>query len=387
MVTRNLTWGCLALAIGTAALEAQLASPAPPAAVAPGTNAPAPAIAFATPVYDAGRVRSGDPVKYTYVFTNTGAATLELKNVQPSCGCTTAGEWTRKVEPGQTGVIPVQFNTGVYSGLQIKTINVTSSDPAHPTTMLQLKVTIWKPVDVTPTYAIFNVPVESPSSTVQVRLVNNTEEQISLSSPESNNRAFTASLSTNQLGKECVVTVSSVPPLPVGSTVGEISVKTTSTNAPLIKITALATVQPAVVIAPPQVILPQAPLAAALSPAINIQSFSTNQVSVTDPAVNLPGVEVQLNTVQTGRVWTATLRFPQGFEIPPGRQVFFTAKSTHPQFQEIKVPVTQLPRPVAPAPVAQPSATPQVIPPRPGPQAAAVPPRLALPPTPPTPGR
>ena len=60
---------------------------------------------FATPLYDFGRMKAGDPVKYTYLFTNTGDRLLLLNSVQPQCGCTTAGDWTKQVEPGQTGSI------------------------------------------------------------------------------------------------------------------------------------------------------------------------------------------------------------------------------------------------------------------------------------------
>src|SRR5215510_7123219 len=64
-----------------------------------------PQIQFDNQVYDFEKVTAGDVVKHTFIFTNTGNQTLELTDVHPSCGCTTAGDWTRKVEPGQTGLI------------------------------------------------------------------------------------------------------------------------------------------------------------------------------------------------------------------------------------------------------------------------------------------
>src|SRR5215831_12803038 len=85
------------------------AVPAIPAA-APATNAGGGKIQFEMPNYDFGKSKAGDPVKYTFVFTNIGTETLEIKNVRPGCGCTTAGEWTKKVEPGKTGTIPIQVN-------------------------------------------------------------------------------------------------------------------------------------------------------------------------------------------------------------------------------------------------------------------------------------
>ena len=76
-------------------------------------------------MYDFGRIKAGEPVKYTYVFTNTGDALLILNSVQPQCGCTAAGEWTKQVEPGKTGNIPIQFNTMGYGGNVFKQVTVT----------------------------------------------------------------------------------------------------------------------------------------------------------------------------------------------------------------------------------------------------------------------
>src|SRR6202142_236538 len=84
------------LVLGMAISDAQPTS-APPAVAMTSTNGVGPKIQFATPIYDFGRVRSGDLVKYTYVFTNTGDRMLMVTAVQPGCHCTTAGEWTKQI--------------------------------------------------------------------------------------------------------------------------------------------------------------------------------------------------------------------------------------------------------------------------------------------------
>src|SRR5262245_19519889 len=79
----------------------QAAKPQPtPFDIALTSGNAGPRIHFQTPVYDFGKIKSGDPAKYTFIFTNVGDAVLILTNVQPQCGCTTAGEWSRRVEPG-----------------------------------------------------------------------------------------------------------------------------------------------------------------------------------------------------------------------------------------------------------------------------------------------
>ncbi|HWI57094.1 MAG TPA: hypothetical protein VNZ22_07695, partial [Bacillota bacterium] len=82
--------------------------------------------------------------------------------------------------------------------------------------------------------------------------------------------------------------------------------------------------------------------------------------------VNVPGIGAQLKEIQPGKVFSATLTFPQGFEIAQGQQVQLTLKSSHPQFPVIKVPVAQMPRPMAPP---RPPAGPPTLPPPMLPQA------------------
>src|SRR5689334_22874776 len=112
----------------TVALQAQQPQAVPgvntgsSAAAVPAPSTGGPQIQFDNQVYDFGKVTAGDVVKHTFVFTNTGTQTLELSDVHPSCGCTTAGDWTRKVEPGQTGSIPLQVNTANFNGAVTKTV-------------------------------------------------------------------------------------------------------------------------------------------------------------------------------------------------------------------------------------------------------------------------
>src|SRR5439155_10483878 len=137
---------------------------------------------------------------------------------------------------------------------------------------LQIKGTVWKPIEINPQFAVLNVPVDSPgSASTTVKIINNMEEPVTLSPPESNNKSFSVELSTNQPGKEFQLTIKAVPPLAPGPVQGQITIKTSSTNVPLLTCTAWANVQPAVAVIPPQITLPAGPLAVKQSPTITIQ--------------------------------------------------------------------------------------------------------------------
>jgi hypothetical protein len=364
----NLVSACSLLFAGTTLVSAQQSPPAPAKTPAAATAAPAtisvsaigPKIVFETPVYDFAKVKSGELIKHTFVFTNTGDELLILTNVQPSCGCTTAGEWTHQVEPGKTGTIPIQFNSANYSGQVMKTVTVTSNDKGQPTTALQIKGTVWKPIDINPSFAVLNIPPESQSNVVsKIHVVNNMEELVTLSPPESNNKSFTASLVTNTPGKDFDVIVTAVPPFDQPTMQAQITMKTSSTNMPSVTLTAWANVQQAVTVNPAQLMVGAGPLVTKQPLSITIQNNGSKPLKITDPAVDIKDVEVKVNESNPGKTFNITLNFPEGFELKGGRAEF-TAKSDHPKFPLIKVPISQLPKPVA-----IPSAPQQVVPLRP----------------------
>jgi hypothetical protein len=316
--------------------------PAPPAA----TNGIGPKIQFETMVHDFGRAKCGDQVKYTYIFTNVGDQLLELSGVQ-ACGCITA-DWTKKVEPGQTGAVPIGFNSASYNGPVIKTIAVTCNDRTNPRPMLQFKGTVWKPIEVSPQMAVLNLTADSPLTSVTVVITNNMPEPITLSALQCNNPAFAVQLKTNQPGKEFRLVIAPAAPLPPGTSQAQITLKTSSTNTPVISITALANVKPPVTVNPPQIVLPTAPLAHAQTNTIILINNSTNAMVLSELMVNATGVEVQLKELLLGREFTAALTFPQGFEIAPGQKAELTIKLSLPMLPTLRVPILQAPRPAPP---------------------------------------
>ncbi len=347
----------LALMGATGVSQAQTPAAPPSAPGALTTNGVGGKLQFATNAYDFGRVRSGEAPKYSYVFTNTGVETLEVRDVH-ACGCITLGAWTKRVEPGQTGVIPLTYNSaGFPSGAFFKTISVGSSDKAQPMCSLQLKGTIWREVDVTPQFVNFSIAAGAAGGSSVVVITNNTDQPLLLSEPQCNNPAFGAQLKTNQFGRGYVLVISRLPPLTPGVAQAQVTVKSSFTNLPLLIVTAWANVQAPITIIPAQITLGPAPLVAAQSVTVTIQNFSTNAVVLSEPAVTAKGVQVELKEVHPGHLFNAELTFPKGFEVSRGQQAEFSVKSSHLQYPVIKVPLFQLPPPSAPLPAPAPAAT------------------------------
>jgi len=339
--TKNSCTGLVCLLMGGAVFAADQPATSLSPAAAPATNVLGPKIQFETTVHDFGRAMSGEQVKYIYTFKNVGDQTLEVSGVQ-ACGCLTT-DFTRKTEPGMTGSVPVSFNSSAYGGPVFKAITVTSNDKSNPRAQLQFKGTVWKALEVIPPFAVFNqLNVESPPATITVRIVNNLDEQVTLSEPVSQNPAFAAEVKTVKPGKEFQVVVSTVPPLTQGSVNGKITIKTTSSKSPEITINALANgVQPVVSVNPSQLLLPGAPLATQQTRSVDIVNHGPNTLSLSEPTVNMPGVDVQLKEMTPGHLYAAMLTFPQGFAIPQGEHIELSVKSSLASAPVIKVPIIQ----------------------------------------------
>jgi hypothetical protein len=315
------------------------------------TNAATPHIQFQVTTFDFGKLSSGQAARHDFTFTNTGNAVLEISAVRPSCGCTTAGEWSKSVEPGKTGTIPLQFNSAGFSGTVLKTATVTCNDPAMPTLTLQLSGNVWREIDANPQYAILNGSAESVADAkTTVKVINNGEQPLTINSLEVNNPMFVAEYKTIQPGKEFEVSVKAVPPINPGSTHGIITLKTSSTNMPQVQITAMLMLQPVISVVPPQVTVPSAPVPNALNHAITIRNSGTNVVKLSDPTVTDNRVTATLKETEAGRAFTLDINIPQGFEAKPGQNNEVVIKTSHPLYPELKIPILQPVAPIAPAP-------------------------------------
>ena len=196
-----------------------------------------PRIQFVHTTNDFGWVVAGALLKHDFIFTNTGTAPLRITDVKANCGCTTAGEWSREVLPGQTGVIPLQFQTPKLDLLTVKEATVSCNDSNQPLVRLELRATLWRPVAVEPEWVVLNVTNRLVTEQTEVvRIVNQEPTTLILSAPVGDNRLFEATLKTNIPGREYELHIRSVPPLGNSPLSGHFILQTSSTNQPEIRV-------------------------------------------------------------------------------------------------------------------------------------------------------
>ncbi len=104
-----------------------------------------PDMKFQNTLHDFGTINSGDKVRFSFAFTNTGKSDLIIGDARGSCGCTVPNFPTEPIAPGDTGSIQVVFNSRGKSGMQNKSITVlTNCEPA--TKVLTIKANV-KPTE------------------------------------------------------------------------------------------------------------------------------------------------------------------------------------------------------------------------------------------------
>ena len=77
-------------------------------------------IKFYEETYDFGKISEGEVVTHRFKFKNVGENPLIIKDVKPSCGCTTPNYSKDPVPPGGEGFIDVSFNSKGREGTQHK---------------------------------------------------------------------------------------------------------------------------------------------------------------------------------------------------------------------------------------------------------------------------
>ena len=92
-----------------------------------------PYIKFKDTKYNFGFIKQGHTVKTEYTFTNTGKEPLIISNIEVTCGCTVAEFPHYPINPGESGMILITFNTKEKEDRQDRTVNVISNASNSPT--------------------------------------------------------------------------------------------------------------------------------------------------------------------------------------------------------------------------------------------------------------
>lgn len=95
-----------------------------------------PEIVLGTDSFEFGEVVNGVIAEKDLTITNNGGAPLVIEEISTSCGCTTAEANPSAINPGESGVLHIEFDSGAHgpelTGELMRQIFLQTNDPNNP---------------------------------------------------------------------------------------------------------------------------------------------------------------------------------------------------------------------------------------------------------------
>lgn len=310
-------------------------------------NADQPIIAPMEMVHDFGEQWIGPKFEYTFKVKNKGTKPLEITRVRPSCGCTIAGNYPRKLDPGETGDFPFAIDSTKVRGRYEKYVTVTSNDPVNSDIKLRLRGEVKRYVDVLPAAANFGRIVGSDVQERVLKVTNNTENPLELELDTENDTIFDFNLVEVEPGKQFELRVKTKPDVDQGAYRSNAILKTNVDAQREIKVIATGTVPSRLDVVPNQIILPNTAPGSADRDLIRIVRFSnygSTPVKVTEAKVDSDQIKTTINERTPGKNYDIRIEIPGSFN-PPVTGNTLTLMTDDAKQPRLEIPVRGIARP------------------------------------------
>lgn len=186
-------------------------------------------------IFDFGKVRAEDAVEHTFVFRNSGAEMLEVKNVQmtPPLAVT---KMSQQVQPGETASVTVRLGqprkAGDFEGLVVVQFTKDNS----PTAIFRVRGRVVRPIDFDPLAAFFITTFKGESKQQSIEMTNYEGEPLQAVTVEYNSDRFAADVKTLEPGRRFRVTVTVKESAAAGKTSEKLRLLTSRERQPVIEI-------------------------------------------------------------------------------------------------------------------------------------------------------
>ncbi len=137
---------------------------------------------------DFGKIYKGEKITRKFTIKNIGSDTLEVSNVQASCGCTAAMIDKKKIAPNDSGTLSTTFDSKNFSGKVSKTITLTTNDSINLQLPLKFSVTILQEFTLTPQQIIFKEVKLGETAIANLKIKNTSDKPLKLLSWKSSDK-------------------------------------------------------------------------------------------------------------------------------------------------------------------------------------------------------
>lgn len=303
-----------------------------------------PAIKFDTPAFSFGRVMAGKPIECVYYFTNTGNGPLEILKVRPGCSCTVTGEYSKIVQPGDTGKIPIKMDTSKLAGRKTsKTIAVYTNIPGPDKEVrLTLVGDIWQGIECTPNVASFGsltIQEAEQKPTTKVTIINNMEEPAHFENIVSTHAAFKPEIRVLEPGRRFEMTITLESAKETGGITAAIEFDTGVAAMPKFSLPVRTRINPPLTVVPGRIEYARGSANAALNRMVTISNNTTDPVMISDLKCSNEAIKVTLRELRVNKLFRIQVSMPEGYE-PGAAGDTITFKTTCPSAPEVTIPIT-----------------------------------------------
>jgi len=273
----------------------------------------------------------------TFKFKNAGDATLEIKNVQPGCGCTVVPDYDKKVEPGKEGKISVVVNAGTFKGHIEKGLTVSSNDPKTPNVHLAVAADIKVELSVHPQPNIwFNRLMADSVTNQSVEIKSMMSEPLVVESVDSSVDWLTASVESSTTNS-AKITVTTKPPLPTGMQVAKITAHTKYAKYSNVVINVTAQVPATISVIPPRIVFLKNQGKGAFDISVLVMRNDGKDFHIKDVDTKSTLINSMVTTNTAGRSYRVNLSYlPKGSQKPTDGTVEIV--TDEPKFPKLEVP-------------------------------------------------
>jgi thiol-disulfide isomerase/thioredoxin len=318
--------------------------PAPTPAAAPVPAGGRATIKAVDPVKEFGTIWAGPVLEHSFTIKNEGNAPLEITKIKPSCGCTIAGKYPQKLEPGESGEFPFKLVSSTLRGKFDKSITITSNDPEKADLQLSMRGEVKQYVEVAPTQVDFGELYGTEPKKQVVRLTSNSDTPLKLevSTPPGDN--FDVNLVETTPGKVYELQVTAKPPFDQPERIRKtIALKTNIEAAKSIEIPVRAAIPQRLEVQPSQLTLgsvkglPQM-TEKGLTRVISFDNYGAKPTKLLEAKADDPEISVKIDPRVEGRKYAVQVQFPPGYNVPAtGRTI--TLKTDDAEKPTITIPV------------------------------------------------
>lgn len=234
---------------------------------------------------DLGRITTASSVNHTFTIRNPDDTDLEITDIRPACGCTVTKLSSRTIKPGQSAELATTLDLKGIRGKFAKTITLDTSDPKKPELVLTLKGEVVPRFELSPQRIAMGRLTRGESVTRAIDILGREDNSITVSGVEAvwgvalrnesnadgsregvvprenapavsdGGESLTVTLETIERGRTYRVHVTVAAPNQVGDVRGEVRIKTTDADEPLITVPVSATVVGEVAVSPGEIVL------------------------------------------------------------------------------------------------------------------------------------